>query len=127
MLVAVAVVIGAVAGAAGAFAALRLLGGPGLETARRTRTALLDEAHRDADATRREAQIEAREQAIALRAELDSELRERRDTAVKIEERVLAIEGELERRGDELARREQGVADREVHLRQLQEEIKALK
>jgi ribonuclease Y len=127
MLVVVAVVIGAVAGGAGTFAALRLLGGSGLESARRARVALLDEARRDADATRREAQIESREQAIALRAELESELRERRDTAVKIEERVLAMESELERRGDELARREQGVADREVHLRQLQEDIKTLK
>src|SRR6266496_4087414 len=127
MLVVVAVVIGAVAGAGGALLGLRLLGGSGLEAARRTRSMLLTEAKREADATRREAQIEAREQAIKLRADLEGELRGRRDVAVKIEERVLAKEDEIDRKLDELTRREQGVADREIHLRQLQEDMKILK
>ncbi len=61
---------------------------------------LLDEARRDADATRREAAIEAREQAIKLRAELEAELRERRDAVVKIEERVLAKEDDIDAEAD---------------------------
>ena len=76
---------------------LRLLAGSGLETARRSRTQLLDEARREADATRREAAIEAREQAIKLRAELEAELRERRDAVVKIEERVISKEDDIDR------------------------------
>ena len=127
MLVVVAVVIALVAGIAGTFVALRLVAGSSLDAARRQRTLLLAEAKRDAEVTRREAGIESREQAIKLRADLEAELRERRDEVVKIEERVIAKEDDIDRKLTELIRREQGVADREVHLRQLQEEMKELK
>src|SRR6478735_11646022 len=127
MLVVVAVVIALVAGIAGTFVALRLVAGSSLDDARRQRGILLDEARRDAEVTRREAGIEAREQAIKLRADLETELRERRDQVVKIEERVIAKEDDIDRKLTELIRREQGVSDREVHLRQLQEEVKAIK
>jgi ribonucrease Y len=125
MLVVVGILIGIAAGIGGTLIVLRRLATSGLESARRTRALLLDEARREADATRREAQIETREQAVKLRAELEEELRGRRDGALKIEERVLAKEDETDRKLDELARREQGVADREVHLKQLQEDLKA--
>src|SRR6476469_7388121 len=127
MLVVVAVVIALVAGIAGTLVTLRLIGGSRLDAARRQRGLLLDEAKRDAEVMRREAGIEAREQAIKVRAELETELRERRDEVVKIEERVIAKEDDIDRKLTELIRREQGVSDREVHLRQLQEEMKELK
>ena len=122
-----AVVIAVAVGAAGTLASLRLFAGSRLDAARRERNLVLDEARRDAEATRREAAIEAREQAIKLRSDVESELRERRDEVVKIEERVLAKEDDIDRKLTELMRREQGVADREVHLRQLQEEMKELR
>src|ERR1700716_1655948 len=119
--------IAVAAGVAGTFAALRLFGGSRVDAARRERSILLDEARRDAEVTRREAGIEAREQAIKLRADLETELRERRDQVVKIEERVIAKEDDIDRKLTEVIRREQGVSDREVHLRQLQEDMKELK
>ena len=118
------VVIGLAVGVAGALAWLRFATGSRLEAARRTRTLLLDEATRDADATRREAQIEAREQAVKVRAELEAELRGRRDEAVKIQERVIQKEEDSDRRLLDLSRREQGVADREIHLKELQDTLK---
>src|SRR5262249_40036996 len=124
------VLVGLLAAAAGAGAtvfALRLLGGSSLDTARRERSKLLDEASRDAEATRREAGIEAREQAVKVRADLETELRERRDAVVKIEERVIAQEDDIARKLTELSRREQGVADREHHLKQLQEDLKLIR
>ncbi|HVU77412.1 MAG TPA: ribonuclease Y [Gaiellaceae bacterium] len=127
MLVVVAVVIALAAGVAGTLIVLRLLAGSRLESARRQRTLLLDEARRDAEATRREAAVEAREQMVKLRADVEAELRDRREAVLKIEERVLGKEDEIDRKLTELVRREQGVADREVHLRQLQEEMKELK
>ncbi len=127
MPVAVAVVIGIAVGAVGTLLAFRLLGRSGVENARRLRARLLDEAQREADATRREAAIEAREQTVKLRAELEAELRERRDTVMKIEERVISKEDDIDRKLTELTRREQGIADREIHLRQLQEEMKELR
>ena len=64
---------------------------------------------------------------MRLRAEIEAEVQERRAQIMKIEERVLAREEETERKLVELERREQGLNDREVHARQLQEELKAAK
>jgi ribonuclease Y len=125
MLVVVAIVIALVAGGGLTLLALRLQTGSRLEAARRQRALLLDDARRDAEATKREAGIESREQAVKLRAELEAELRERRDAVVKIEERVISKEDDIDRKLTELQRREQGVADRELHLKELQEELKA--
>ena len=100
----IAVPIALAAGAGLTLLVLRLQSGASLTSARRERGLLLDEARRDAEATRREADIEAREQAIKLRAELETELRERRDAVVKIEERVLAQEDDISRKLTELTR-----------------------
>ncbi len=79
---------------------------------------------REGDAVRREAHVEAREQAVRLRGEIDAELTDRRSQVLKIEERVLAKELEVEKKLEELSRRDQGLADREEHIRRLQDELK---
>src|SRR5205085_5375189 len=65
--------------------------------------------------------------AVRLRAELEEELKERRADVLRAEERLRARGHELEAKLTELARREQGVADRETHTKQLQEELKSAK
>jgi ribonucrease Y len=127
MFVVIGILIGLGAGAALAFIALYALTGSRLAAARRTRQLLLTEARREAEAMRREAQIEGREQSVKLRAEVEQEVSERRAEIIKIEERVLAKEDEIDRKLTELTRREQGVSDRETHSRQLQEELKVAK
>jgi ribonuclease Y len=127
MAVVVGIVIGVGAGIGVAFAGLRLLSGSRLEAARRKRAILLDEATREVEALRREAQIEAREQSVKVRAEIEDEVRERRTQIGKIEERVISKEEEIDQKLTEVGRREQGIADREIHLKQLQEEIKQAK
>src|SRR6266545_2563415 len=78
------------------------------------------EARREAETIRREAAIAAREEAVRLRGEVERELAEQRARVTKIEERVLSRQKELERR-------DQGLADREVHVKELQEDLKAAK
>ena len=73
---------------------------------------------------RREAQVDAREQAVALRSEIESEVQDRRVQIAKVEERVLQKEIEVDGRLTELERREQGLGDREVHIKALQEELR---
>jgi ribonucrease Y len=86
---------------------------------------LSEDAKRGADAIRREAQVEAREEALKLRAEVEQELQEKRGEVIKIEERVLAKEEEIDHKLTEFERREQGLVDRETHLRTMQEDAKA--
>src|SRR6266498_550624 len=122
--VVIGIAIGLAAGAGFAFLSLYAFAGSRLAAARRTRQLLVAEAKREADALRREAQIEAREESIRLRAESEEEMTERRAEMLKQEERVAGKEGDVERKLTELTRREQGVADREAHTKELQEELK---
>ncbi len=135
MVVVIGIVIGLAVGAGITFLSLYAFTGSRLAAARRTRQLLLTEARREADALRRDAQseadaikresqIEAREESVRLRSDVETEISERRAEMLKIEERVLAKEEDIDRKLTELGRREQGVADREVHTRQLQEELK---
>jgi ribonucrease Y len=123
----IAVVAGIAGGAALILLAVQVLGATSVGKARRIHRQLVEDAEREAEAVRREAQIESREQAITLRADIDAEHADRRSQVLKIEERVLAKEEEIERKLVELQRKDQGLADREVHLRQLQEELKQAK
>ena len=125
MLAAVAAVIGIAVGAVALWAWLRTASTSRLRLAEDQRRAILAEADREAEATRREAQIEVREQAVALRAEIEGEIQASRLQMAKIEERMQARETEFDAKTEELARREQGVADRETHTKQLQEELKS--
>src|SRR5690349_3313712 len=124
MVVVIGIVLGLAVGAGVAFLSLYAFTGSRLAAARRTRQLLISEAKRDSDAMRREAQIEAREESVRLRGDVEQEIAERRGEILKIEERVLAKEEDIDRKLTELGRREQGVADREIHTKQLQEELK---
>ena len=120
----IGIAIGLVVGlAVGAFA-VGWFGASKLGDAQRKRQQLLSDAKREAEALRREAEIYAREQSVQLRAQIEDELQDRRDQIVKIEERAVAKEVEVGEKLTDLTRREQGLADREVHLRQLQDELK---
>src|SRR5665213_1085637 len=123
----IAVAAGVAVGAALVLLAVQVFGATSVGKARRIHRQLVDDAEREAEALRREAQIESREQAIKLRADIDAEHADRRMQVLKIEERVLAKEEDVERKLVELQRKDQGLADREVHLRQLQDDLKQAK
>jgi len=124
---AVLVVVALLGGVGVGVAVVAFRSGSRLGAARRMRQQLLAEARREAEALRRETQIEAREQSVRLRAELEEELKERRAEILRAEERLRAREEELAGKLTEITRREQGLADREMHTKQLQEEYKATK
>ena len=88
--------VGLVVGAAVCAVALRLWAGSRVNAAGRRKDELLGEAAREAENVRREAQIEASEKAIQLRAQLEEEVRDRRAQILRVEERVLAREAEVE-------------------------------
>jgi ribonuclease Y len=124
MLVVIGIAIGLVIGVGVAFLSLYAFTGSRLAAARRTRQLLVSEARQDAEALKREAQIAAREEAVRIRSDIEREVTSRRAETLKIEERILAKEEEIDGKLTELGRREQGVADREAHTKQLQEDLK---
>ncbi|MDQ3379005.1 MAG: ribonuclease Y [Actinomycetota bacterium] len=127
MLTVVAALIGTLIGAIGAVAVLLALSGSRVRNAEATRQRVVADAERQAEALRREAQVEAREQAVQLRSEIEAEVQDRRLQIVKVEERILQKEEETDAKLTELVRREQGLGDREVHAKALQDELKEAK
>jgi ribonucrease Y len=127
MAIVIGIVIGLVAGGALVVAWLALSGSSRLAAARRTSQLLIQDARREADALRREAQLEAKEEAVRIREEVEHDAGARQAEVVRSQERLAAKEVELDRQLTELERREQGIADRETHARQLQEELKESK
>ncbi|HEU0337491.1 MAG TPA: ribonuclease Y [Gaiellaceae bacterium] len=125
MLTVIAVLVGAVVGGVATAFWLHAASGSRLRAAEQKRNRLLADAGREAETLRREAQVEAREQAIKVRAEIEEEVGDRRVQIAKIEERISQAEADVNEKLTELGRREQGIADRETHLKQLQEELKA--
>jgi ribonuclease Y len=121
------IAIGLVLGAGLLLVVLKALGRSSLEEAALRRTELIATAKRDAENLRREAEIEAREQAVRVRSEAERDAQERRGQITKLEERVLAKQDELEAKLTELLRREQGLSDRETHIKELQAELKEAK
>jgi ribonuclease Y len=123
----VGILIGLLAGAAAAWIILVSFTGSKLSAARRTRQLMLAEARNEAEALRREAELEAKEAAVTHRATVEQELQAQRADALRERERLHAREDDVNRRLVELERREQGIADRETHVRQLQDEFKDAK
>ena len=125
--VVVAVLVGIVVGGAASAFGLRMLSGSRIRMAEETRRQLLADAERQVETRRREAEVDERERAVKLRAEIETEVRDRRVETAKVEERVVRIEADVERKLLELERREQGATDREINLKQLQDEAKSAK
>ena len=127
MLTVVAALIGIIVGALAAAALLTAFSRSRVRTAEGERRRILSDAEREAESARREAQVDAREQAVQLRSEIESEVQDRRLQIVKVEERILQKEAEIDAKLEEIVRREQGLGDREVHAKALQEELKLAK
>ena len=123
----VGILIGLVVGSAAVWLVLVSFTGSKLAAARRTRQLMLAEARTEADAARREAELEAKEAAVKHRAEVERELQSQRADALRDRERLHTREDDLNRRFVELERREQGITDRETHVKQLQDEFKDAK
>ena len=85
---------------------------------------ILEDARRQADAQVKEARVTAREELLAQRTEQVARSGRAAGEMIKIEERMASSQSQLESAREELSRRDQSISDREVHAKQLQEELK---
>lgn len=88
---------------------------------------IIEEARKSAEGVKREALIEAKEEAHRLRTELERETRDRRGELQRIERRLVQKEEALERKGDNLEKREEQLNRRERELDRTAQEIQELK
>jgi ribonuclease Y len=128
MFIVIGIVIGVALGlVVGATVGNRVVMGRRVVAAREETERLVEEARRAAGALRREAQVESREEALQIRTKVEQELTGRRAEIAKVEERLSTKEESIDRKLLELERRDQSFLDRETHVKQLQEELKATK
>ena len=84
----VGILIGLLAGFAGAWLLVSFFTDSKLAAARRTRNLLLDEARREADALRRESDLAAKEEAARVRSETERDLDGRRAQMLEREQQA---------------------------------------
>ena len=87
---------------------------------------IIDEALTTAESKKREALLEAKEENIKARADLDKEIKDRRNEAARNERRLQQKEEALDRKSDGLERKEASLASREESLRKKQDEVAKL-
>ncbi len=87
---------------------------------------LLDEATRKADDKKKETLLEAKEEVIRLKSELDREVRDRRAEVTRLERRVNQREETLDKKLDNLEAREETLNQKYASAQMLEDEAKAL-
>jgi ribonuclease Y len=83
-----------------------------------TAARILEEARKEADATRREAQIQAKDVLVQAKAESEREARDHRHELVAVEQRVAQKEQSIDRKIEAFAQREAELTKREDGFRQ---------
>jgi ribonuclease Y len=86
---------------------------------------LKEDAQRELEASRRQALLEAKEEALQLRAEVENENREKRAEIQRLERRLSQKEENLDRRTDTQEEKERELRGRELHLQTTKAEVEA--
>ncbi len=89
--------------------------------------AIISDAERAADAKKREAMLEAKEENQRLRQELDREIKERRSEVSRQENRLNQKEEVLDKKSDNLEKREQSLTSKLRALEKREQEITEIK
>jgi ribonuclease Y len=89
--------------------------------------AIISEAERTADARKREALLEAKEENQKLRQELDKEIKERRNEISRQEHRVNQKEETLDKKTENLEKKEQNLNKRMSSIEKKEQEITEIK
>src|SRR5690625_4922242 len=87
---------------------------------------IIDEAHRNADAAKKEALLEAKDESHVFRQHVEEELRERRVEIQKQEDRLLQREEILDKKSVTLDKRELSLENREQTLAEKQQQIEEM-
>ena len=88
---------------------------------------IIDDALKVAETNKREALLEAKEESLKTKNELERETRERRTELQRYEKRVLSKEESVDKKADALERRESGITAKEEELKKKNAEVEKLR
>ncbi|MBP3664647.1 MAG: ribonuclease Y, partial [Tyzzerella sp.] len=87
---------------------------------------IIDDALKNAEATKKEALLEVKEESIRTKNELEKETKERRAELQRYENRVLSKEAALDKRADALTQRETSFTQKEEQMKQREAKVEEL-
>ena len=87
---------------------------------------IIDDALKNAEATKKEALLEVKEESIRTKNELEKETKERRAELQRYEKRVLSKEEALDKRADALTQRETSFTQKEEQMKQREAKVEEL-
>jgi ribonuclease Y len=123
----VVVLVVAVMGAVGGFLGRKYVSEAKIASAEAASRKMLEDAERQAEALRREARVELKDELHQVRSRAEAEVKERRQELTQLENRLLSREEALDELQKDIARREQSVSDRETHYRRAVDEVEGIK
>ena len=88
--------------------------------------AIIDEALKSAEETKREKLLEVKEESLKARNDLEKEIRDRRNEIQKSERRIQQKEETIDKRSDQIERKEQSLHAREESLNKKSKEVERL-
>lgn len=128
-----ALLVGLIVGAAVSYFYMKKVNDSKITGATHTAKSIVEEAKREADALKKEALLEAKDETHKFRNEAENDIRERRLELQKQENRLLQREENLDRKDDALNKREAGLerkeealSDRQQHIEQMEGKVEEL-
>jgi ribonuclease Y len=126
MEIVIGLVLGLIAGAAAGYVIRKSMAEKEVGSAEARARTLLGEAERNAEAAKREALVEAKDEVYRMRQEAEADIKSRRAEIEKKEDRIAQRETTLDSRANSLDRKEQAVEDREGAVQRGREELSQL-
>jgi ribonuclease Y len=118
--------IGLLVGAAIGYVARRAVAQREADSSESRARTVLAEAEREAEATKREALVEARDEAFRMRSEAETDLKRRRAEMDKKDDRIAQRESTLDSRANSIDRKERALESKESELTRSRDELSVL-
>ena len=122
----VALVVGAVISRAVTISKLKKNAESQIGNAESRARQIIDDALKNAEATKKEALLEVKEESIKTKNELEKETKERRAELQRYEKRVLSKEEALDKRADAISQREASFTHKEEQIKQREAKVEEL-
>jgi len=87
---------------------------------------IMNEAYKNAESKKREALLEAKEENVKLRSELEKETKERRNEIVRQERRIQQKEEQIDKKTENLEKKEDAITRQNMEIEKIREDAKAL-
>ena len=126
MEIVIGLVLGLIAGTGVGYVVRKSMAEKEVTSAENRAKTLLAEAERQADAAKREALVEAKDEVFRMRSEAEADVKSRRAEIEKKEDRISQRESALDSRVNSLDRKEQAIEAKEAEIQRVRQELETV-